>query len=185
MNDDPTSLDRLHDIVQPSAVSWWPPAPGWYFVLAAALILAGLTGYRLWRTWQAGAYRRAALLELATINSVAAISEVLRRVALVNEPRSKLSALSGNNWTRWLEKHASVPMSDQVRHQLSHDVYASAAIRELAEETTEEAQADQALDKQTDLAALKEYAAQWIEQQGDARADSSEKIDLSHGPNAA
>ena len=38
MNDNATSLDRLHDIALPPSVPWWPPAPGWYAVMVIAAI---------------------------------------------------------------------------------------------------------------------------------------------------
>lgn len=42
---DPTSLDRLHDLVLPSSVPWWPPAPGWYGVLGLLVLAVA------WLTW--------------------------------------------------------------------------------------------------------------------------------------
>ena len=40
---DPASLQNLNDIVALGPVPWWPPAPGWYFVIAV------VTGLLLWR----------------------------------------------------------------------------------------------------------------------------------------
>ena len=48
MTPDPTSLERLHDIVLPPPVPWWPPAPGWYWVmglLGALLLLVEWAAY--------------------------------------------------------------------------------------------------------------------------------------------
>jgi hypothetical protein len=47
MKDSATNLDRLHDIVVPAPVPWWPPAPGWYVVLTVALIIALYLVYRV------------------------------------------------------------------------------------------------------------------------------------------
>ena len=54
MNESPTGLDRLHDIVLPPPIPWWPPAPGWYVVLGV-LLLAGLAAaWWSWKRWRDG-----------------------------------------------------------------------------------------------------------------------------------
>ncbi|MEI2781093.1 MAG: DUF4381 domain-containing protein, partial [Candidatus Competibacter sp.] len=79
MNAPATSLDRLHDLVLPPAVPWWPLAPGWYLVIALALVAVMWMTLRAWRQWQSNAYRREAARELASLESSAAIAELLRR----------------------------------------------------------------------------------------------------------
>ena len=64
MNSDPTSLDRLHDIVVPSLAPWWPPAPGWYCILGIILFSSLVLLVRFLR-WQGNRYRREALAEFA------------------------------------------------------------------------------------------------------------------------
>jgi len=143
MKPDPTSLDRLHDLVLPPVLPWWPPAPGWYafFIL---LILAG--GWLAWRWWQhrrADAYRRAALQELAYLRDATAVAELLRRTALAVVPRPLVAGMTGRAWTDWLAAQCPDPMPDPVRSQLYAGVYGRPA-------------PDQ------DLARLRAYAACWI-----------------------
>ena len=86
---DPTQLP-LRDIHLPEAVSWWPLAPGWWFLIciAAAGLLYFL--YKEFLKWRANAARRVALSELRRVRTdyeagadvlalSKALSELLRR----------------------------------------------------------------------------------------------------------
>jgi len=53
------SLDQLQDIQLPTAVSWWPPAPGWWLLGLLVLALAA-TALVLLRRRQRLRYRHAA-----------------------------------------------------------------------------------------------------------------------------
>ncbi len=143
MNDNAASLDRLHDIVLPDPVPWWPPAPGWYVVFAVVLCLVAACAVRWWRNRRADAYRRAALRELASANSAAEISELLRRVALAIAPRHTVAAQLGSDWPQWLADRVSQPVPQSVRRQLTVGVYAQS-------------------DTAVDLSELREFAAFWI-----------------------
>lgn len=106
-NDPLAALRPLHP---PAAIDWWPPAPGWW-VLAVALVLLG--GLAWWR-WRRTALRHAALAELRQLEQdvhedarlAAAVSQLLRRVALACFPRRQVAALTGEAWLRFLDAHA-------------------------------------------------------------------------------
>jgi hypothetical protein len=115
MQVDPYGLDRLQDIVQQETVSWWPPAPFWYclIALAATWLIYG-TGVAVYR-WVKNAYRREALRELERIvgqdpswqsrldrSWPTEVSTILKRVALVSFPREKVASLSGDPWLCFL-----------------------------------------------------------------------------------
>jgi hypothetical protein len=115
MNSDAASLDKLHDIVAPAPVPWWPPAPGWFWVgaLVAAALLAVLL--RSIARWQHNRYRREALAaldrqEAALSNpqqraaAIGELSELLKRTALTAYPRKKVAALTGAAWCRFLDR---------------------------------------------------------------------------------
>ncbi|TWU67116.1 MULTISPECIES: DUF4381 domain-containing protein [Crateriforma] len=123
MNDASTSLDRMHDIVQPADVSWWPPAPGWYVVMAMILAIMIWVMFRWWQRYQADAYRRSALAELNHASTVADVSAVLRRAALAVNDRTLIAGLSGTNWAQWLADSAPVAMPDVVRVALTQGIY--------------------------------------------------------------
>ena len=102
----------LRDLHLPDAVSWWPLAPGWWVLIALALIgLAFLV--RAWLKIRArGAARRYALRQLNEIvaeyeerkNPVefgVQLSELLRRTMLAYAPRLDVAGLTGD---AWLEK---------------------------------------------------------------------------------
>ena len=68
MNPGPTSLDRLHDVIAPPPVPWWPPAPGWYYLFAFVLVLLVVLTIRGIIRWQHNRYRREALAEWRAIH---------------------------------------------------------------------------------------------------------------------
>jgi Domain of unknown function (DUF4381) len=161
MND--TSLERLHDVVLPAAVPWWPPAPGWYVVLALLLALAGWLAWRIWRSRRANAYRRAALRELAGLHEAPAIAELLRRTALAGAARRSVAAHTGTGWTDWLDAHDTDSMSAEVRRLLVDGVYGRRPVT----------------DREVGL--LRAYAAGWIVRHRRASLDApdeSESIEL-------
>lgn len=99
----------MTNLVQPSApeaVAWWPPAPGWYVLVA--LIIVGLLwmGWRVLRRWRANAYRREAgrlidrIADRGTLNE---LPEILKRTALSAYPRGEVASLSGDQWLVFLD----------------------------------------------------------------------------------
>jgi hypothetical protein len=143
MNEAATSLDRLHGIVLPPEVSWWPLAPGWYVVGGILAILILFFVHRAWKHWRADAYRRAALRELASAKDAATIAELLRRTALAAAPRPVIATKTGAAWLDWLNSQCREIMPGTVREQLTVGVYRRPA-------------AD------CEVAELREYAARWI-----------------------
>lgn len=154
MNASATSLDRLHDIVLPPEVSWWPPAPGVWLILAAVLAFVLLLAFRAWRRWRSNAYRRVALRQLATASSPTSIAELLRRTALASFPREVVASKSGNEWVDWLAAQSSEPITAAVREQLTSGVYAAPA-------------------SPADFALLVDFARRWIR---DHRSPHSKRL---------
>jgi len=143
MKNDATSLDRMHDIVLPDAITWWPPAPGWYVVLAALGVLVLYLSYRGWKHWEANRYRRLALRELERVQSIVEVSELLRRTALMVVPRAEVAAQTGAAWPKWLAANAPVAMDTQISQQLKVGAYDGST---------------------GEIEGLKQYAAGWIRQ---------------------
>lgn len=142
MNPDPTSLDNLRDIVEPLPVSWWPPAFGWWALLALILLALTVIATRAWRRWRANAYRREALRELESATSLPEIAETIKRTALAAFPRSDVASLSGPAWNRWLGETGGQSVPATVAQALTRGVFC-----------------DDASGNATEARA---YAAQWI-----------------------
>lgn len=67
--DELARLATLHDIVEPAAISFWPPAPGWWLVALLALLVAVRLAQHGWTRWQRDRYRRAALRRLRALEA--------------------------------------------------------------------------------------------------------------------
>lgn len=115
-------LSQLADIHLPSAISLWPPAPGWW--VTAALILVALlwlarNQYLIWQQTQRmqralneltlaySAYNKAIqsspdASNQAGLDLLYAINSLLKRVALVHFPEHEIAALSGRAWLEFL-----------------------------------------------------------------------------------
>ncbi len=117
---DPTQLP-LRDLHLPTAIGWWPLAPGWWLLLVIAA--AGLVwlAYRFLQRWQAGKSRRAALKQLLAVTKEYAetgnaqwlgkqLSELLRRAMLAYAPRNEVAGLTGEPWLRWLDQGLHEPL---------------------------------------------------------------------------
>jgi hypothetical protein len=102
-------LSQLRDIHLPPPVSWWPPAPGWWALLALALIAAGLS-YAIYLRRRRGRWRALALEELARLRGAAPqlvlseLSVLMRRVAISRFPRREVAALTGEAWLSFLDR---------------------------------------------------------------------------------
>lgn len=119
-------LTQLHDIHIPTPVDWWPLAPGWY-LLALIVIFTGLCLiYLAYRHYSGGHARRQALQALANYEtqhrqhpnsqrSSAAVSELLKRVALAYYPREQVAGLQGEVWLDFLNRTATSRRTDAVK----------------------------------------------------------------------
>ncbi|CAK0765125.1 DUF4381 domain-containing protein [Gammaproteobacteria bacterium] len=108
-------FEQLRDIHLPTPISWWPPAPGWWFLAGLLLVLIGLATWLL-RLRRGERWRRAAFHELTqlrclhqagTLNAhdtVRRLSILVRRVALTRFPRVEVASLHGEEWLAFLDR---------------------------------------------------------------------------------
>ncbi len=107
----------LRDIHLPGAVSWWPPAPGWWLLVAFALAALAFAGFQYYRR----RHHRAALRALGRVREaleqgaepvgcLQRVSSVLRRfvmtVAAADErygERLDVAGLIGRRWLAYLD----------------------------------------------------------------------------------
>ncbi len=96
----------LKDVHVGLAPAWWPPAPGWWMLLAAVLVLA--IGFGWWlharrkRTHALLRYFDDALAQAGTpVAEIAAMSELRRRAARRVDPQA--DRLQGDDWLRFLD----------------------------------------------------------------------------------
>jgi hypothetical protein len=133
MQDDPTSLDLLHDIVLPPSTDWWPLAPGWLWLLAALAVLVLWMALRSFVHWQHNRYRREALAELARLaaatpfaggeDKLAAMAELLKRTALSAWPREQVASLTGQAWFEFLDRAGKTRFSEGLGARMQQSIY--------------------------------------------------------------
>jgi hypothetical protein len=102
----------LRDIQPPGTPGLWPPAPGWWVAIALALAALATLGFRAWRVHRARVRRAHILVELAGIGGAAqgaelaaAVSALLKRVALARFARAEVAPLTGEAWLDFLDRH--------------------------------------------------------------------------------
>lgn len=126
------SLDQMHDIIIPSAVSFWPLAPGWYALVLLVLAFSIHLGLKQWSNYQKNLYRREALEALSKTPSgedankeINTLLGLMKRVALQCFGREKVAALSDDAWWDFMEKHSKAKVGIEIR-ELSQKILYSA-----------------------------------------------------------
>ena len=120
---DLTVLNGLADIAEPPEPSAWPPNLWVLGLILAGLGLTALILYHLWQRYQRRRPYRAALAELAEWeraapsrsagDAAAALTALLRRVALLHYPRDRVAPLSGTAFAAFLDEVMATPTFTQ------------------------------------------------------------------------
>ena len=159
-------LSDLADIHLPGAVSFWPPAPGWWLVAALVLAAIAYGFFILFRRWQMRRRQQVAAAEIqrayaqwqqanttepaqAGLALLQTCNNVLKRVALVHYPEQQVAGLNGQRWIEFLDRSGNTT------------AFTTGPARVLADQAyrrSYEADADTA-------AALAQSAEQWIARQ--------------------
>ncbi len=103
---------ELRDIHLPAGPGFWPPAPGWWLLFALLLAVAFWLGRLGWGQYRRLRRRQRILLELDRLENaglhgpalIAAVSALLKRVALSRYPRIEVAALTGEAWVAFLDR---------------------------------------------------------------------------------
>lgn len=105
----------LKDIHLPDAISWWPPAIGWWLLV---LLIPALIGFSYWlykrltrKTALKTAKKTLAAIklnaELDNTQKLRELSILLRRVAVSLAPRTEVASLTGHSWLAFLDQSLS------------------------------------------------------------------------------
>ena len=131
-------LAQLADIHLPVAISYWPPAPGWWLLAAALLALFVYAGNKISRSIRQRRICEHALAELERCYGALARAEeldpdrlklrfvnefnsVMRRVALYHFPQANVASLAGVAWVDFIrEKGDSSLLNDEIAQALSY-----------------------------------------------------------------
>jgi hypothetical protein len=107
--DDP--LQNLRDIHLPMPISFWPLAPGWYWLIGVLLVGAVIFifSYRFLKRSRFAALHQLRQLQIACDQKTAAatilseLSSLLRRIALLKHTRESVAGLNGTAWLKFLD----------------------------------------------------------------------------------
>ena len=109
-----TDMMPLRDIHLPEAISWWPPAPGWWLLFALLLAVVALCFFLI-KLWRRGRLRREARMALQQIQIsykqqqdgvrlATDLSVLLRRIAISRYPQTEVAALTDSQWLTFLDQ---------------------------------------------------------------------------------
>ncbi len=113
-----TLIHGIDEIILPDAISYWPSAPGWWFVGAIVAVWLLIKMRQGLISWWRKRYRREALRQLKKrqhqageqlYDVVAVLPHYLKVTALQAYPREEVASLSGRSWLAFLDAHYSGP----------------------------------------------------------------------------
>ncbi len=121
----PDNLPELRDIHLPDGISLFPPAYGWWVIVA--VIIGSALFYRLIRLMLQKSKKRYALRLLKTstdnnlIHRAASMSTILRRICIYKYPEAIV--LTGKQWTDFLNSKCKEKLDDKTAELLLNAPY--------------------------------------------------------------
>lgn len=108
------ALASLQDIQTPTEIGIWPFAYGYWLTLTFFIVCIALLFVWFRKRQQRLAPKKAALNELAAMNTnsehfIAEVSSLLKRAAMSYTNRSDIAKLSGDKWGQWLNAQVTSP----------------------------------------------------------------------------
>lgn len=125
-------LAALSPLREPAGIGWWPPAPGWWLLLALGVAVILALAVFLLRRYQRNAYRRRALRQLQTLQSAHRenrddrrfakdLNALLKSVALLAYPARDVAARHGAAWRNFLND--SLPPAEHFSQNFDEAAY--------------------------------------------------------------
>jgi Domain of unknown function (DUF4381) len=129
-------LDQLAPEHAPLPPPWWPPALGWWAVVALCLLapVLVLAWRHFYRRARRGTARSAALLELRRIRTQAEsdvagqIQRLLRRYALTVFGPDRVAPLTGEAWLDFLTRHGGERFAGEDGRAMLRAAYGMGAV---------------------------------------------------------
>ncbi len=106
-------LSQLRDIEGLDNISWWPLALGWWAVIGVIVVISVTAAFYYWHytkkevSWKKHIDSLFSNLQnmKTTKKKAAALSELLRRLAIHKYGRKVCAGLEGQDWLNWLTRH--------------------------------------------------------------------------------
>ncbi|MFT6986489.1 MAG: hypothetical protein ACJAT7_002325 [Psychromonas sp.] len=107
-------LAQLHDIITPSAPSFWPPAPLYWLLLIISIVLITGAIYLYKRVKSERQKYQMALSKLQQLKDEGAdfiaLNKLVKGVALLYFPRQQVASLHGEQWFDFLHTYSERPL---------------------------------------------------------------------------
>jgi hypothetical protein len=123
---------NLKDIHLPDAITWWPPAIGWWLLLVlipvSCMAIIWLYKFITRKTAIKTAKKQLIAIKKDTSTQdsqkLQQLSELLRRVAISIAPRSEAASLTGQAWLHYLDQTVKgTPFTEGVGQYLADAHY--------------------------------------------------------------
>lgn len=106
------ALAAMKDIQLPEPIHAWPPAYGYWLVLAACLTILAVCLWWFIKQYRHRAAKREALKQLAHLalnhpQFAIEVNTILKRSAMSYLPREQVASLEGEAWLLWLQQQVT------------------------------------------------------------------------------
>ena len=122
------SLDKMHDIVTPEAIGFFPLADGWYILLLFSLALLYHFAHRYYLDYHQNRYRGAALQEMKSLKNrnradTMALLKLAKRVAISGYGREVAAKLYDESWFEFVQNNSRAKISTSLRDEMRRVMY--------------------------------------------------------------